>query len=65
MPAAAKVKESVYPLLPGSIHGQAPARTPSRAAGIARSAKNILEWNSYLPLDCVKTMVRMGWDRTT
>jgi len=31
----------------------------------ARSAWNIALWRSYLPSDCVKTMIRMGWDRTT
>ncbi len=29
------------------------------------SARNIASWKSYLPEDCVITMVRMGWDRTT
>jgi hypothetical protein len=38
---------------------------PLRAAGARRSVKNILLWNCYLPADCVKTMVRMGWDFTT
>jgi hypothetical protein len=40
-------------------------RTPLRAADAKRSVRNILLWNSYLPSDCVKTMVRMGWDYTT
>ena len=31
----------------------------------ARSAQNILLWRSYLPEDCVKTMIEMGWDITT
>jgi len=38
---------------------------PLRAADAKRSVKNILEWNSFLPAECVKTMVRMGWDYTT
>lgn len=38
---------------------------PLRAADAKRSVKNILEWNTYLPADCVRTMVRMGWDYTT
>jgi hypothetical protein len=40
-------------------------RVPLRAADARHSVKNILEWNSYLPSDCVRTMVRMGWDYTT
>jgi hypothetical protein len=31
----------------------------------ARSAKNIATWREYLPTDCVRTMIRMGWDYTT
>jgi hypothetical protein len=38
---------------------------PLSAASAARSAKNIAEWNSYLPTACVREMVRMGWDYTT
>jgi hypothetical protein len=40
-------------------------RVPLRAADAKRSVRNILEWNCYLPADCVRTMVRMGWDYTT
>jgi hypothetical protein len=29
------------------------------------SAKNILLWKSYLPNDCVKSMITMGWDHST
>jgi hypothetical protein len=47
------------PPLNVSIHA------PLRAADAKRSVKNILEWNSFLPAECVKTMVRMGWDYTT
>lgn len=38
---------------------------PLRAADAKRSVQNILEWNDYLPANCVRTMVRMGWDYTT
>ncbi|MGD0493721.1 MAG: hypothetical protein ABSC32_19480 [Steroidobacteraceae bacterium] len=49
---------------------------PSRCAGkvdvqlddgndAARSAKNVERWRLFLPKDCIDTMVRMGWDRTT
>jgi hypothetical protein len=40
-------------------------RVPLRSADAKRSVKNILQWNCYLPADCVRTMVRMGWDYTT
>jgi hypothetical protein len=32
---------------------------------IARSEENILQWMSYLPADCVQTMILMGWDIST
>ena len=41
------------------------SHVPLRAADAKRSVENILRWNSYLPADCVRTMVRMGWDYTT
>jgi hypothetical protein len=31
----------------------------------ARSEENILQWMSYLPENCVRTMIEMGWDVTT
>lgn len=34
-------------------------------ADVARSEKNILQWTAYLPEDCIKTMIQMGWDVTT
>jgi hypothetical protein len=30
-----------------------------------RSAYNIREWRSYLPPECVESMIRMGWDIST
>jgi len=38
---------------------------PADAASAARAADNILLWTSYLPPDCIKSMIAMGWDRTT
>ena len=32
---------------------------------VDRSAKNISSWSTYLPKDCVATMVSLGWDKTT
>ena len=34
------------------------------AAQVARSARNIAQWRTYLPMDCVAAMVRQGWDRS-
>jgi hypothetical protein len=43
----------------------APVESAVSAADIARSEQNILQWMQYLPTDCVKSMIRMGWDITT
>ncbi len=49
----------------GHPHDKALLHVPLRAADAKRSVQNILEWNAYLPANCVRTMVRMGWDYTT
>jgi hypothetical protein len=38
---------------------------PANAEDSARSEKNILQWVAYLPRTCVRTMIRMGWDKST
>jgi hypothetical protein len=43
----------------------APIESAVSAEDIARSEQNILQRMQYLPTDCVKTMIRMGWDITT
>jgi len=53
-------------LLPRSVVPVNPlVHIPLCAGAAARSRGNIGMWNSYLPSDCVRTMVRMGWDYTT
>jgi hypothetical protein len=34
-------------------------------ADVARSERNVLQWMAYLPQDCIRTMIQMGWDVTT
>jgi hypothetical protein len=34
-------------------------------ADLRRSTMNIEMWSTYLPADCIETMIRMGWDKTT
>lgn len=43
----------------------APAEAWANEAEVARSEENILQWMSYLPEDCIRTMILMGWDVTT
>ena len=42
-----------------------PFQAVSPAALLARSEKNISQWMSYLPKECVTAMIEMGWDITT
>jgi hypothetical protein len=42
-----------------------PFRAVSPAALLARSEKNVSQWMSYLPEECVTSMIEMGWDITT
>jgi hypothetical protein len=32
---------------------------------VVRSENNILQWMAYLPEDCIRTMIQMGWDVST
>ncbi len=48
-----------------SVDRASPNGVGDSNAEIARSESNILRWMSYLPEDCVRTMIRMGWDVTT
>jgi hypothetical protein len=54
----------------GGIHGDAQIITDQIAAVLPEpeptcSAKNISLWKSYLPRDCVESMISMGWDHST
>lgn len=61
-----KQQDFAEPQPESSAAFQAPATPVVMQAGdAARSEKNIAEWLSYLPADCVKTMISMGWDVST
>ena len=34
-------------------------------AHAARSDQNMVQWMAYLPEDCIRSMIAMGWDVTT
>jgi hypothetical protein len=52
--------------LPGAPSDAAtPAEARVNDADPARSEENILQWMSYLPEDCIRSMIEMGWDVTT
>ena len=66
MPIAARVQGPDHPTLQRHRpRDKALFHIPLRAADAKRSVNNILQWNSYLPTNCARTMVRMGWDYTT
>jgi hypothetical protein len=44
---------------------QSGAQEDTSRAAVARSERNVTEWMSYLPQDCVESMIRLGWDLTT
>jgi hypothetical protein len=52
-------------LQPEPSGATAPVEVRVNGADAARSEENILQWMSYLPTDCVNTMIEMGWDVTT
>jgi hypothetical protein len=49
----------------GELSDAAPVEAWVNDADVARSEENILQWMSYLPEDCIRTMIDMGWDVTT
>ena len=40
-------------------------KTTRTDAEVARSDSNVIQWMSYLPEDCINTMIAMGWDVST
>jgi hypothetical protein len=38
---------------------------PATDADATRSKENISKWSAYLPAECAKTMIEMGWDVST
>ncbi len=39
-------------------------RSARSRAEAARAQRNIAEWRTYLPEDCVAAMIKDGWDRS-
>jgi len=57
------------PFVPHDAHAMNPidglCHVPLCATDASRSERNIAAWREYLPNECVRTMIRMGWDYTT
>jgi hypothetical protein len=50
---------------PVDTNADAPVDASVYYADVVRSENNILQWMAYLPEDCIRTMIAMGWDVTT
>ena len=47
------------------LSDNAPTIANEKFAYSMRAVANVQAWRSYLPSDCVNTMIEMGWDRST
>jgi hypothetical protein len=66
METYSKVPQRVFAELFGEPSDVAePVEAWVNDAEVAHSEENILQWMSYLPEDCIRTMIAMGWDVTT
>ena len=66
METYSKVPQRVFAELFGEPSDiAAPVEAWVNDAEVARSEENILQWMAYLPEDCIRTMIAMGWDITT
>ena len=66
MNTAAQVQQQVaVEFKPDSMDAASPIDARVNLEDLMRSENNILIWMSYLPEDCVRTMIVMGWDVTT
>jgi hypothetical protein len=57
--------QRVFVELPQELSATASSVDVQNNADIARSERNVLQWMAYLPEDCIRTMIQMGWDVTT
>jgi hypothetical protein len=61
-----QVLQRVFVEFPEKISDSASsAEVGTNDAEVARSENNVLQWMTYLPEDCIRTMIQMGWDVTT
>jgi hypothetical protein len=65
MQSHSRAQQRVSVELPTEAAGSTMPKMQTNDAEVARSKENILRWMSYLPDDCVRTMIEMGWDITT
>jgi hypothetical protein len=62
---ASTLVERFVEILGDTSEAAAPADLRDSPHDAARSEENVRQWMSYLPEDCVRTMIDMRWDVTT
>jgi hypothetical protein len=60
-----EVPQFVFVELQAELSATASSINARNQADIARSETNVLQWMAYLPEDCIRTMIQMGWDMDT
>ena len=61
-----QVLQRVFVEFPEEISDSASSTdVETNGVDVARSENNVLQWMAYLPEDCIRTMIQMGWDMTT
>jgi hypothetical protein len=61
-----QVLQRVFVEFPEEISDSASSTdVETNGVDVARSENNVLQWMAYLPEDCIRTMIQMGWDVTT
>ena len=61
-----QVLQRVFVEFPEEISDSASSTdVETNGVDVARSENNVLQWMAYLPEDCIRTMIQMGWDETT
>jgi hypothetical protein len=66
MQTDSRMPQPAFVELPADPPGAATSTAvPLNDADAVRSEENILQWMAYLPEDCIRTMIDMGWDVST
>lgn len=63
--AQAQQEAALGPYVHFSDHADHADQAGPHADNIDRAAQNRADWSTYLPEDCVATMILLGWDRST
>jgi len=65
MDSSSQMQQPLSTHVPRELSANRSLHRMRTVADVARSDSNVLQWMSYLPEDCINTMIAMGWDVTT